>query len=98
LDASKSEQRKESIFPKPGFVALRLETAEDIFRFSTANRFVQRNKQVRRPQVAVVFRNFVFQNQMRSKSIPGQFRDQAMILVQVVSVMSEDQVGRNFLL
>ena len=64
----------------------------DKLRLSPADRSLERNKQVRRAEISVVFRNFVFQDQMVSKSIPGQVTKQAVILMPILSIMGKDDI------
>ena len=56
------------------------------------------HEQIGLSEVAVVFRDFVFQNQFAPKSIPGQIGNQAMVLVPVIAVVSQDDVRRKTLL
>jgi hypothetical protein len=36
---------------------------------------------------------FILKDQMVSKSIPCQFRDQAVVLMRILAIVSEDQIG-----
>lgn len=47
---------------------------------------------VRGAQVAVIFWNFVFQNEMVAEGIPGQIADGPMILVPIFASMGEHNV------
>ena len=53
---------------------------------------VEVDEEVRRAQVAVVLRDLVLEDQMVAKRVPGQLRDEAMILVQIAAPVREDQV------
>src|SRR5439155_21409574 len=53
----------------------------------------QRDKAVRRSEIAIELGNLVLEDEMIPKSIPGQIRQQAVILVPVVSRVRQDQVG-----
>src|SRR5439155_23478010 len=53
----------------------------------------QRDKAVRRSEIAIELGNLVLEDEMIPKSIPGQIRQQAVILVPVVSMVRQDQVG-----
>src|SRR5262245_8896228 len=75
-------------------VLLRLESSRNHPYFPATGRFIEVHKDVRRPQVAVVFRNFVLQDPMAPEGIPRQVRYQTMILVAIVAVVSEDQIWR----
>ena len=50
---------------------------------------VQRNKYTRTPQVTVVLGNFIFENQVISKSIPGEFGHKPVILVSITAMRTE---------
>ena len=62
--------------------------------FFAIDRFIQVDKEVRYAKIAVIFRNFIFQDEVVSKGIPGQLTDQTMILMQIMPVMGEDDVWR----
>src|SRR5262249_33792948 len=49
-------------------------------------------------QVSVVFWDLVLQNQVIPKGIPGQFRNQAVVLMRISAVMSKNHVWRDRLL
>ena len=61
------------------------------FRF--AEFAFKRHKDVWSAQVAIVFRDFVLEDEMISKRVPGQFREQPVILVRIVAGVGKDQVG-----
>lgn len=90
FDSAQAQQRAEGLFLKPVLAFLRLEAAQDEVNLLTAERFREANKEIGRTQVAIVFRNLVFQNQMVPETVPGQLADQAMILVQVAATMREN--------
>src|ERR1039457_3621456 len=83
---------KKRVLLKPGFGILGLEGIHDVTDLLLAHFRLERHEHARLSQVTVVFRNLVFQNQMVPKCIPGQFRDQTMVLVRVLAVVSEDEV------
>jgi hypothetical protein len=58
-----------------------------------AGRPIQLDKQVGRSQIAIVLDDLVFEDQVIPESIPGQFGDQPVVLVQVVTVVREDDIG-----
>jgi len=47
---------------------------------------------VRRTKIAIVLRNFVFENKMVSERIPGELGDDPVMLMSIPSVVCEDQV------
>jgi hypothetical protein len=71
---------------------------KDRFDLSPGNRFTQVDEEVRSAEIPIVFRNFIFENEMVPERIPGEFRNQAMILMQVQTLMREDEVGRDLCL
>lgn len=74
-------------------LSLCLEIVQNEFDFFAAMTFVQMYKQIRRSQIAVILGYLVFQNQVIPKRVPGQLTQQAMVLMQVMSIMCEDDVG-----
>ena len=86
--------RRESIFRKPVFICLSVEMAHQKADFFAIDRFIQVDKEVRYAKIAVIFRNFIFQDEVISKGIPGQLTDQTMVLMQIMPVMGEDDVWR----
>src|SRR5579884_2040014 len=78
-------------------LCLCFKTAQDIFYFLFANRVAQWHKKIGHPQITVILRDFVFQNEMISKRIPSQIRNDLMILMQVVPIMGKNKIGRAFL-
>jgi hypothetical protein len=77
---------------------LGLEESQDRLDLTPARRFIQWDKRVGRPHVTVIFRDFVFKDQMVTKRVPRELADYPMILVQIVPVMGEDDIGRHSLL
>ena len=55
---------------------------------------IQRHEAVRRPEIAVVLGNLVLQDQVVAERIPRQIGDQPMILMPILAIVGEDQVGR----
>ena len=58
----------------------------------------KRDEYGRPPQITVVLWNLVFQDEMIAEGIPGQFRQQTVVLVRIVRLVGEYQVRRNQLL
>src|SRR6516162_8653365 len=92
--APQSHERKKCILPKPALVLLGLKSFQDVTNLFLAQLGFERHKQIRLAEVAVVFRNFVLKYQMIPKRVPGQFRHQAMVLMRVVAVVSQNEVRR----
>src|SRR5271165_3543243 len=87
------QDRKKGLFVEPLLLALRVEAVDDDLDLAGAGRFFQRNEEVGGTQVTVVLRDLVLQDQVVAKRIPGEVGDQAVVLVPVVAVVSEDEVG-----
>src|SRR5271157_6476272 len=64
LHSAQSHQRLEDLWFEPAFVALRFEGFDDQPRLLVAIFSGKRNEDVGLSDVAIVFRNLVFQNQM----------------------------------
>jgi hypothetical protein len=90
--APNSKGRHESIGCKPIPVPLTPKGVHHEVNFLLANLFIQMNKEIRGTEVAVVFYDFIFKDEMVSESIPGKFRDQPVILVQIMTIMSKNNV------
>ena len=94
FDTAQTHQAIEHVFGKPMLIPLCPEITHQPLHFPATNCIGQWHEKVRLVQVGVVLRNFVFQDQMVAKSIPGQFRNQTMVLMKVMPEMGEDQVRR----
>ena len=77
---------------------LRLKRIHDVSNFLLAELSLERHENAGLPEVTVVFGNLVFQDQMIAKCVPGQFRDQAVVLMSVFPVVRENEVRRDCLL
>src|SRR5260221_8352983 len=94
LDAAKSLQRQEGLRAKPLLRSLRRKGLVNILRLAFAGLAIQSHKKIRRTQVAIVLRDFVFQDEMAAKRIPSQFGDQPMILVKIMPVVGRSEERR----
>ena len=65
---------------------------EQIIDLAFIQRRLQRHEQIGPPHVAIVLRNFVFEDQMISKGVPSQFRQQSVVLVRIAVPVGENQV------
>ena len=54
----------------------------------------QGGEEVRAPEVAVVLRDLVLEHEVVPPGVPGEVRDEPVVLVPVVPVVGEDEVGR----
>ena len=74
-------------------VALRLKKTTKVFDFQVAKALFEGNEKIGRAEIAIVFRNFVFEDEMIPPSVPGEIGKDAVVLMAVVPLMSEDDVG-----
>src|SRR5439155_14763684 len=93
LDTAKAHQPQKKVLGKPLFVALSPEEAHQKLHFALRNDFGKRHEKIRLPQIGVVLWNLVFENEMVAESIPGEFREQAVVLMEIMPEMSKDQIG-----
>jgi len=77
------------------FVGLCFEEPLQEGNFGLGNFIFERDEGVRLGQVSIELGNFVFENQMIAKGVPGEIGKNAMILMPIIAEMSEDQVGLN---
>jgi hypothetical protein len=54
--------------------------------------FIQAHEEIGRSEIAVILGNFVLEDQMIAESIPRKFRYQAMVLMQISAIVSEDEI------
>src|SRR5690349_8678024 len=54
------------------------------------------NEHVRSSHVAIVFRNFIFQDEVVAEGIPCQLTYQPMVLMCIAAPVGKDKVGINF--
>jgi hypothetical protein len=92
LHSSYSKDGKKHVFGKPMLFRLTAEPFQKDTDFFPAYSIAQANIVIRRTEITVVFRDFVFQNEMAPKCIPRQIRYQAMVLMKVVTIMGENKV------
>ena len=98
LDATKPLERQKSIRGKPVLRSLRSKRLADVLRLSLAGLAIQSYEKIRRPQIAIVLWDFVFQDEVATKCIPRQLADHPMILVKVVAAVGQNQIGRKLFL
>src|SRR5438128_7104145 len=94
LDAPDGHERAEGFGTEPSPRRLGRKVGVEVLDLLLSLRPRQRNIEVRVSQIAFVFWYLVFQNQVVSVGVPGQLRDREVVLVHVVAVMGEDDVGR----
>ncbi len=91
--AAKAHQSQERFALEPMFGTLRGEGLKKIVDFVFVQRRVERDENVGAAHVAVVLGNFVFENEVIAKGVPGKFAEQAMVLMSIALPMGEDQIG-----
>src|SRR6185503_9634270 len=85
----------EELFGEPALSALALELVEKVAHLPPADLVVQVDEQVRRAEVSVELRDLVLQDHVVPERVPGELRDQSVILVPILAVMGEDEVRRH---
>src|SRR5262249_20334699 len=88
LHPSQSHQREECALAKPRFGVLGREGIHDITDLLVVHVRLEWHEQARPAHVAVVFRNLVFEDEMISKCVPGEFRDQPVVLMRIAVPVS----------
>src|SRR5688572_16890096 len=74
------------------FVPLSTEKAHKGFHFGSCQRLANRDKEVGGTQVGIVLGDFIFEDEVASPGVPCQFAKQTMVLMQIVAIMSKDDV------
>src|ERR1035437_1017618 len=93
--SAQSHEPHECLWREPMPGPLGRETRHQPAHFRLGYTLRDWNEEIRMAEIAVVLGNFEFQNATVAERIPGQFGDHAMVLVPIVSLMSENQVGRS---
>ena len=93
-----AHESKKCFLLEPTLCVLRLESIHDVTDLLLVNFLLERHEEVRLSQVSVVFRNLVFHDEVIAKRVPGQLANDPMILMQIVTVMCQDQVRNKFFL
>src|SRR5258708_39432180 len=82
----------EGVAGKPVSGRLSLEVLHQQFDFTQTELLRDRHEHIRMAKVAIVLKYFVFKNQMISERVPGQVRQDPVVLMAVIAVMSEDNI------
>lgn len=93
FDAPEALKGQKSVLSKPVFGALGSKRLADISCFSFTSPAIQAHEEIGRAKIAVVLWNFVLQDEVVAKCIPGQLTDHSVVLVKVASVMGQNQIG-----
>jgi len=92
LCSTKPQQSEESLFTEPILPTLCSENIDQRFDLAAGHTPAQRHVQVRLAEVSVPFRNLVFENELLAEGVPGQVGHDSVVLVPVVTRVSEDDV------
>src|SRR5689334_5264687 len=95
LHAAKPHQSQESFLLEPVFALLGAEGLEQKPQLFPVNSVFERNEEVGRSHIAVVLRDLILQNHVVPEGVPGQLRDQAVVLMRILAVMGEDEIRRD---
>src|SRR5690606_19829184 len=97
LHSTQPKYRHKSLLIEPMLGTLRIIAIHELAHLTFHVPLIENNKERRTTCIAIVLRNLIFQDQMVSKCIPCELREQAMVLVQVMLIVREDEVGVPFL-
>src|SRR4029453_6685298 len=92
LDSSNSQKRQECVRGEPVFLPLGLEAVHYHADLFLADGIVEMNEEIGTSQIAVVFQDFIFQDELIPVGVPRQLGDQAMVLMEIVAVVGEDEI------
>src|SRR6185503_3848775 len=98
LHPAQPQHAGEQILLEPALGSLRGEVAHEVLDLAFPDALVERNERVRRAHVAVVLRYLVLEDEVVSEGVPRKLAADPVVLVQVPSLMREDDVGREVLL
>ena len=75
-------------------LALRRKHLEQATDLVLADVLRKRHEQIGAPEVAVIFHDLVFEDHVVAPGVPGQLRDETVVLVPVVVVVGQNEVRR----
>jgi hypothetical protein len=94
LDSPDAHQALKGVFRKPLLVALRGETCHQMLDLTITNTAIKWHEKVGRSEVAVVLWNLIFKDQVIAPSVPAELVQDAVVLMEVIPRMGEDNVRR----
>ena len=74
---------------------MRFERVDHELNFSLANRLREMDKEIRGTKIPVVLENLVLEDKVIPETVPRQFRNQPVVLVEVVAMMGKTTLGLN---
>src|SRR4051812_1959111 len=83
LHTPKPHQTRERFIGEPVFIPLAAERAKQVFYLALAGVVIHGHEAIRRAQIAVEFRDFIFENPVITESVRGQLREHSMILMPI---------------
>src|SRR5262245_32176665 len=86
------QQRPERLLVEPLSPRLGWEHLKQALDLVLAEILCKRHEQIGPPKVAVIFHDLVFENHVVSPGVPGQLRDETVVLMPVVVVVGQDEV------
>jgi hypothetical protein len=96
LHSTKSHESEKGLFTEPVFRALSSEDVNQRLALPPSRACAQGHVQIRLAEVTVPFRNLVFENELLAEGVPGQVGHDSVVLVPVVTHVSEDDVRTEF--
>lgn len=93
FDSPKPKERIEGIFRKPLFASLCRKPFHEALHFLFTLGLRQWHKDVGLAKITVILRYFVLEYLVTAEGVPRQLADHTMVLVQVMSIVGEDQIG-----
>ena len=94
VDTADTHQSLKGIGSEPLFVTLRFEAGGQVLDFAVTSFLIEIHVKIRVTKIAVIFENFIFEDQLIAPGVPGQLVDHSMILMEIIASVREDQIGR----
>jgi len=98
LDTSQSEMSLEEIFVEPLLVPLAGKKAHEHGNLISADGFREGNEKIGCSQIPIILGDLVFEYQMVPEGVPRQLIHYAVVLMKIMSVVSEDKIRGKILL
>src|SRR5215469_2120744 len=88
-----SKNGAKRIFGKPWLAGLGVERTQNVRDLTLAKRLIETHEEIGCSPIAIVLRNFIFEDQVIPEGVPRQLRNQPVILMEIVAMVSEDEIG-----